>query len=561
MSIQEGPAPPSGNIPPRAEGTGKWMALTAALLGWMFDGLEMGLVPLAARPAFKELLGSGADAGGISLWYSVATAAFLIGAATGGVLFGWLGDRVGRVRAMMISVLTYALFSGACGFATSAGQITAFRFLSALGMGGEWSLGVALVMEIWPDRSRAFLAGVIGAAANVGFLLIGVLDFAFISRYMGAEGWRWLFFIGAMPALLTFFIRLFVPESARWEEERAKGTTSHWATRDLLGVLVGAAAACSIIYLWAAKFSLPTRILGTIPALAVVAAGYVYPVLRYVHRVKAADSGAEAASWLSQIVGAKFFARSEGAGGQFQDRPPPAAPPGNTGISAHPGSPPLSPNPTSGTPTLTSDGLRAGHPLAGTIPRMLFGACLGGVALLGTWAAIQQAPSWAGKLTEGTDMADLGRSLTQILAGVGAVFGTIGAALMGGWLGRRITYTILCLASLGAALLFYQGNTTFGPFFLVTVFLAGGISASFYGWLPLYLPELFRTRVRATGQGFSFNFGRVIAAIGTLQGGYLINEVYKGDYRTVCSVMSLIYVVGLLIIWLGPETKGKPLPE
>src|SRR5438874_9376539 len=129
---------------------GQWMALAAALLGWMFDGFEMGLLPLVARPALRDLLGSTNDQE-VGLWFAVATAGFLVGAATGGVLFGWLGDRIGRVRAMTLSVLTYAVFSGLCAFAATAWQITALRFCSALGMGGEWSLGVALVMEIWPE--------------------------------------------------------------------------------------------------------------------------------------------------------------------------------------------------------------------------------------------------------------------------------------------------------------------------------------------------------------------------------------------------------------------------
>src|SRR5262249_6897259 len=111
----------------------------------------------------------------IGKWFSVATAGFLVGAATGGVLFGWLGDRLGRVRALTLSVLTYAIFSGLCGFATAAWQIPLLRFISALGMGGEWSLGVALVMEVWPNRSRALLAGLIGAAANFGYMFIALL--------------------------------------------------------------------------------------------------------------------------------------------------------------------------------------------------------------------------------------------------------------------------------------------------------------------------------------------------------------------------------------------------
>src|ERR1041385_2703766 len=122
---------------------GQWTALTAALLGWMFDGLEMGLFPLVARPALRNLLPEGTPEGEIGKWFGVATAAFLVGAATGGVLFGWLGDRLGRVRAMTLSVLTYSLFSGAGGFVAAPEQIAVLRFMAALGMGGEWALGVA----------------------------------------------------------------------------------------------------------------------------------------------------------------------------------------------------------------------------------------------------------------------------------------------------------------------------------------------------------------------------------------------------------------------------------
>ncbi|HUY90345.1 MAG TPA: MFS transporter, partial [Pirellulales bacterium] len=96
---------------------------------------------------------------------------------------------------------------------------------------------------------------------------------------------------------------------------------------------------------------------------------------------------------------------------------------------------------------------------------------------------------------------------------------------------------------------------------LVSVFVAGGCTASFYGWLPLYLPELFRTSVRATGQGFSFNFGRILAAVGSLQTGYLMENVFEGSFPKACSVTSLIYVVGMVVIWFAPETRGKPLPE
>src|SRR5262245_55769118 len=151
-------SPPGGGS---SSGIGKWMALAAALLGWLFDGAEMGLFPMIGRPAIKDLMQS-PDEATVGKWFAVITASLLVGAATGGVLFGWLGDRIGRVRAMALSVLTYAVFTGLCGVAMSPVQIGILRFIASLGMGGEWSLGVALVMEVWPNRSRAFMAGLIG---------------------------------------------------------------------------------------------------------------------------------------------------------------------------------------------------------------------------------------------------------------------------------------------------------------------------------------------------------------------------------------------------------------
>src|SRR5215218_1468898 len=129
---------------------GKWMALCAALLGWMFDGFEQGMFTLAGRAAFTDLLGPGRSAQ-VSTWFGVIMAVFLVGAAAGGVLFGWLGDKIGRVRAMSLSILTYAIFTGACGLATQPWHLAVLRFIAALGIGGEWALGVALVVELWPD--------------------------------------------------------------------------------------------------------------------------------------------------------------------------------------------------------------------------------------------------------------------------------------------------------------------------------------------------------------------------------------------------------------------------
>ncbi len=493
-------------------GRAQWLALTAALLGWMFDGLEMGLFPLVARPALGDLLGV-TDDSQVARWFGVITAGFLVGAATGGVLFGWLGDRLGRVRAMALSILVYALFTGLCGTASTAIQVAGYRFLAALGMGGEWSLGVALVMELWPNRSRAWLAGLIGAAANVGYLIIalvglglahsieslrqGALDAGlavpWVDWLLGHSGWRFLMLIGATPAVLTFLVRLFVPESQRWQHEQGQGHTQGWATADLLGVAVGVLGPLLVIYLWATDHSgWPLRVVGTLFGLGLAALGYTYPVVRYLARI--------------------------------------AAPPSE---------------------------------VRSTVRRLLLGAALGGVALLGTWGSIQWAPAWADKLAA----AQLGHAVpeakayTQIASSLGAVLGCVLGAMAGDLLGRRVTYLGLCLGSLAASLALFQGGAAYGSVaFWGSVFLAGMFTAAFYGWLPLYLPELFSTRLRATGQGFSFNFGRILAAIGALQTANLVGY-FDGSYPRACAVTSLVYVVGCAIIWLAPETRGRPLPD
>ena len=106
----------------------------------------------------------------------------------------------------------------------------------------------------------------------------------------------------------------------------------------------------------------------------------------------------------------------------------------------------------------------------------------------------------------------------------------------------------------------FGGVQEFDWQFLLTAGLAGGITASFYGWLPLYLPELFPTRIRATGQGFAFNFGRILAAMAVLQSGRLLDYFHE-DYARMGAIMSLVYLVGMVLIWFCPETKGQPLPD
>ena len=403
------------------------LVLLTAFLGWMFDGLEMGIFPLISRPALQEMQMATGEVGEafIGRWMGIITAMFLLGAALGGLVFGWLGDKIGRVRSMSLAILCYSLFTGLAYFAQTPEHLGILRFIAALGMGGEWSLGVALVMEVWPEKHRPILAGVIGAAANIGFAIVALLGL-FIN--VTQDSWRWVVLVGATPAALTFFIRLFVPESERWLEETKKAPTQ------------------------------PVREILQSPAL---------------------------------------------------------------------------------------------------INMTLLGTVFAGVALIGSWGSVQWLPLWADQMA-GPDMPKA-KALTQVIGGVGSVIGCLFGSWLGGKLGRRPAYFLLCLGSLVCCAWLFRGVNTYGPLFLTLCFLVGTTTAAFYGWLPLYLPELFPTRVRATGQGIAFNAGRVFAAVAAVQMGTLMG-MFGGSYAKSGAIITLIYIVGMIVIWFAPETKGCPLP-
>ncbi|NUQ65103.1 MAG: MFS transporter, partial [Pirellulales bacterium] len=121
-------------------------------------------------------------------------------------------------------------------------------------------------------------------------------------------------------------------------------------------------------------------------------------------------------------------------------------------------------------------------------------------------------------------------------------------------------YFLLCLLSLVFSAILFRGMDEYNAMFVAVATIVGLVTASFYGWLPLYLPEIFPTRVRATGQGIAFNSGRVLAAAGALTTGWLM-QAFDGSYPRACATITLVYVIGMVLIWLAPETKGKPLPE
>jgi MFS family permease len=406
--------------------------LSAAFLGWLCAGMEMGLGPLIARPALLDLFRlQGQLAGQMSLeqearvgtWFAWYLCAFLLGGALGGLLFGWLGDRVGRVRALGWSVLCFSLFTGASCLVGGPLELLVLRFLASLGIGGTWPAGVALVSEAWPEAARPTLAGAMGTAANVGILLMALLGYLI---QITPGSWRWATLIGGAPLLLGAGVLLLVPESPRWLAERQPAR----ATRE----------------------------------------GSVAEVFR----------------------------------------------------------PPL-------------------------LGRTLLGIVLGTIPLLGTWSSGKWLIPWA-------DAEGAGAARTQAWWAAGAVLGSAA----GGWLaslcGRRATYFAVSLTTLLINVFLYRLLRPADAAFLPAVFLLGLVATVFFGWLPLYLPELFPTRVRATGSGVTFNFGRFASAAGVLGAGGLM-ALFQGDYARVGEVTAWVYALGMVVILLAPDTRKTALRD
>ena len=189
---------------------GQRRTLLAAALGWALDAFDAMLYALVLTLLMRDLGMSKATAG-------LLGTLTLLASGLGGVLFGFLADRIGRKRALMASILTYSVCSFASGLATSIAMLAAARFVLGLGMGGEWNTGATLVAETWPTEFRAKAIALVQSSWAIGFA-IAALVAGPVARFFG---WRAVFFVGIVPALLTLWIRRGVPESALWEERES----------------------------------------------------------------------------------------------------------------------------------------------------------------------------------------------------------------------------------------------------------------------------------------------------------------------------------------------------
>jgi len=427
------------------------LILAVAFLGWLGAGVHMGITQQTGRAASIDLLGRTGEIDAaqfamlstqsnlslaemaqlkewevpIGRWFAWNQCAFLFGAAAGGLLFGWLGDRIGRVKGMSLSILTYSFFSATVYFAQAPEQFVGLWFLACLGIGGMWPNGVALVAEAWSHLSRPLTAGIIGTAANIGIFLLATLA---KQVPITPDDWRWVMLVGAAPLVLGLFSLVMVPESPRWLATQGN---------QLANTPASSGSILRPPLLWVTLVGI---VLATTPVIG----------------------GWGTANWMTPWA--------EKAGG----------------------------------PALRADALQT-------------------------------------------------RAMTSIVG-----------SLLGGWIasvvGRRLTYFLVSVVSLLIAQFMFRFLVPTDELFLFWVGVLGFVSGIYFGWLPLCLPELFPTRVRSTGAGVSFNFGRIATAMTLFASGALMGY-FGGDYARIGQITSMFFLFGIVAILFAPDTSKKQLDD
>jgi MFS family permease len=406
----------------------QWFVLLVAWLGWVFDSMDALIYAQVMTPALKELLGARGSPQNIGWYGGIIFSIFIVGWALGGVLFGVLADYLGRSRTLAMTILVYAVFTALAGFSHTWWELGIYRFLTALGVGGEWAAGATLVAEVWPESLRVKGAGLLQSAWGFGFFLA-----AGINLLLSSYSWRVMFFVGIIPALVAVLMRLKLREPERWTSQ---------------------------------------------------------------HR-EAKSPGSERLTILALF-----------------------------------------------SPETRRD--------------TLVGTSLALVAVFGLWGATNWTPSLMTELLRPQHLDAIATarrvSFAVMSLNAGAILGYLAAPLIAERWGRRAMFLLLMLGSALALPLTFLIPSSFSTAIWLLPFL-GFFSNGIFSGFPVYFPEIFPTRIRATGAGFCFNAGRIFAAAGPFLTGYLV--LHLGTFARAASSIALIYVLGLLILPFARETRGE----
>lgn len=436
-----------------------WFVFSMASLAWLFDCLDQQIFILVRKEALRFLLPPSMDGSEVQAYSGYATSIFMIGWATGGMIFGSVGDRFGRAKTLTLTVLLYSFCTGLSAFSVGWIDFAVYRFLTGLGVGGVFGLAVTLVADTLPPRSRTGALGMLQALSAVGNIGAG-LAYLFVTKVVKLEpslSWKVMFLLGALPAFLCVFLQLKMKEPEAWVKARAEGK--------LTGV----------------KFGSYGELFGT-------------PVLRY----NALMGMLLCVAGIIGIWGIGFFS-----------------------------------------PDLVRDVITLNLKNEG-IPQ-----------------------------DQIAEQANMLVSFNNIIQNLGAFVGMMGFTALTQVIGRKKAFMIAFVAALVATNAYFQIFN--GVRHLWLSGLMGCFQMALFAGFAIYLPELFPLRLRSTGTSFCYNVGRYFAAAGPITLGLLqlqmatkfkdMPEQKIDAFRDACSYMSVVFVMGLIVVFFLPETKDKPLPE
>lgn len=426
-----------------------WRILTASFLGWVFDGYESYALFIVMPFALKAILPAG-ELKRAPVWAGVTIGATLLGWGIGGLVGGVLADYVGRKRMMLYSVFGYALFTGLTALAGSYWIFVLLRFITGLAMGSEWTTGVALLAETWPNRARPKGAGFLQSGFGVGTLAAAAVWLALSSfNPLGAQSWRLMFVVGALPAFFCLYIRRSIEESQRWI---AAVREKRWSATD------------------------------------------------------ASAPQTSARSDRRPFTLSEVFREPESR-------------------------------------------------------RRVFLAFVASLATtVGWWAISSWLPAHAAALARASGEAAPAAWATRaaLLYTTGAVVAYLLSGFIADAIGRRRYLFFTYLGSFvltPVTYLWTHSVTALMPVAFVNGFFTLGCA---YSWMAIYPVELFTSSVRATAASFIFNAARLIAWIFPLIAGFLIQSF--GGIPRAAMTLGCVYLLGLVVPWFMPETRGKPLP-
>lgn len=481
-----------------------WLVVILCTCGWTFDCFDQQLFSLSRAPAIAELLGVPESDPNVAVWGGWATSLMLIGWATGGIFFGIWADKFGRVRIMCITLAFYALFTGFCGIAQSLNQFLLFRFLVGLGVGGQFAVCATLIAETLSNRARPFALGAMQAFSACGNVAAAGITFILgeliLAGILPWSTWRWAFFVGLLPIILVYLDWKYLREPDVWKKTKKTEAEGGQKTGSILE-LFGDRVICYRV------------VMGMLFA-SIGVVGF-WGIMTFSIDLNRAVFVPQSEKWAVENLNLTLSAEENNYLKERAEITMKKEGKNNEKITA------IYEALSDESKTRISNIDKMAHTMVGRIG-----------------------------------------ALTSFLMNLGGFFGVFSFTFITNVIGRRKTFTLFLLASMFSVL---------GVFLLIEdlltlcifVPLMGFSIVSLMGGYTIYFPELFPTRLRSTAVSFCYNVGRYLAAVGPGLFGFLtvIFESSPQPIRMAGACMSPVFLLGIILIWMLPETHGKPLPE